>query len=71
MAPEAADRIIPANPWDETRARYADLAAADRPGNPTEFDPREEPRRYAIWIVLGAVLLIGGCFICAAGGIVS
>lgn len=27
--------------------------------NPEEFDPREEPRRFAFWIAVAAVLLIG------------
>lgn len=58
--PDAIDRIIPADPFAAARARYADLACEDRPGNPMEkpFDPREAPRP-VLWIVVGAVLLIG------------
>lgn len=29
MRPEAADRIVPSHPWDETRETYARFATAD------------------------------------------
>jgi hypothetical protein len=56
MHPDALDRIVEADPWEAARARYAELATDDRPGDPLEipFDPR--PRRGAI--IVTAVQLI-------------
>ena len=61
LHPEALDRIIPVDPCEAVRARYADLACEDRPGDPwaEPFDAREEPARFAMWIAVAAVLLIG------------
>lgn len=71
MHPDALDRIVEAEPFAAVRARYADLACEDRPGNPweVEFDAREQPQPL-LWAVI-AIVIIGGCFVSAAGGIVS
>lgn len=65
LHPEAIDRIVEPEPFAAVRARYADLACDDRPGDPwaVPFDAREEPARFAIWIAVGAVLLIGLCLV--------
>ena len=70
LHPEALDRIIPVDPCEAVRARYADLACEDRPGDPwaEPFDARDQPQPM-LWAVV-AVLIIGGCFVSAATGIV-
>jgi len=63
MHPDTLDRMVPASPWEATRARYAELATDDRPGDPLEvpFDARDEPRPM-VWAIV-AVLLIGVAFV--------
>lgn len=34
-------RIIERGPWEETRERYRQLAAEDRPGNPLDLPQRK------------------------------
>lgn len=65
MRPEALDRIIPGDPREAVRARYADLAASDRPGDPwaEPFEANEEPVRFLFWIAVGAAALVGLCLI--------
>lgn len=51
LHPEALDRIVPADPFAMARARYADLACEERPGDPwkVEFDARQaRPRAFVI-----------------------
>ena len=63
MHPDAMDRIMPDAPWEAARARYAELATDDRPGDPYEvpLDPQDEPRPM-VWAIV-AVLLIGVAFV--------
>ena len=71
LHPETLDRIVEAEPFAAVRERYAALAyRQDRPGDPwaEPFDARDQPRPM-LWAVV-AVLLIGGCFVSAATGIV-
>lgn len=65
MSPDAFDRIIPGDPREAVRARYADLAADDRPGDPwaEPFDARDEPARFIFWLAVGFALLVGACLV--------
>lgn len=69
LHPEALDRIVPADPCEAVRARYAEFATEERPGDPwaVPFDARDEPSRFAIWIAAAAVALIGLSLIASVG----
>lgn len=51
LDPYTLDRIVERDPWEATRARYADLATQDRPGSPYEFDAREVRRGWPWWLM--------------------
>lgn len=70
LHPEALDRIIPVDPCEAVRARYAEFACEDRPGDPWASADESDRPQPMLWAVV-AVLIIGGCFVSAAGGIVS
>lgn len=51
LHPEALDRIVPADPCEAVRARYAEFATEERPGDPwaVPFDARRAgPRAFVI-----------------------
>lgn len=63
MHPDALDRIVEPEPFAAVRARYAEFACEDRPGDPwaEPFDARDQPQPM-LWAVV-AVLLIGLSFV--------
>lgn len=67
--PEALDRIVEAEPFAAVRDTYARFAMEDRPGDPweVEFDARDEPARFGLWIAVVAVALIGLSLIASVG----
>lgn len=64
LSPETLDRIVEREPYAEARARYAELAMEDRPGDPWQvpFDarPARSLRMAVIAVQFVAVALFVG-----------